>query len=125
MKISIKHITVTGILICCFFYSQAQKSTELYIPIGKSPGLSGQYTLLGEVENINLEDSTLTVMVEATGQTIRIKGQPKIMLDYSNHKLPNKIGSLADIQKGVIVEVKFIGNKPDDSIEWIKCAMDN
>lgn len=110
---------------CCFFYSPAQKSTELYIPIGKSPGLSGKYTVLGEVENINLQDSTLTIMVEGTSQIIAIKGQPKFMLDYSGAKLPNKIGSLADIKKGVIVEVKYRHNKPGDSIEWIKCAMYN
>ncbi|MGI9552881.1 MAG: hypothetical protein ACR2MT_16875 [Aurantibacter sp.] len=122
---SLRHIIVTCILMCCFLYSTAQKSTELYIPIGKSPGLSGKYTAQGKVESVNLQDSTITIITEAASKTIKLKGHPEIMLDHSNHKQPNKRGSLTDIQIGVLVEVKYRHNKPGDSIEWIKCAMDN
>lgn len=122
---SIRHLIITSILMFCFSYSPAQKSTELYIPIGKSPGLSGKYTTLGKVESINLQDSTITIAIEAASKTIKIKGHPEVMLDNSDLKVPNKMGSLTDIKEGVLIEVKYRYNKPDDSIEWIKCKINN
>ncbi len=31
----------------------AQKTTERYIPIGQSPGLSGEYTKIGNIEAVS------------------------------------------------------------------------
>ena len=48
-----RHITIIGI-ICLLVFSalsaDAEKETELYIPIGQSPGLSGEYTVLGKID---------------------------------------------------------------------------
>ncbi len=32
--------------------AHAQQATEIYIPIGKSPGLSGKTTVIGTIENV-------------------------------------------------------------------------
>jgi len=56
-------------------------------------------------------------------KTITIIGQPKIWLDYSKLKSPNKYGSLTDMKVGSRVELKFVNSQRRDSIEWIKVEM--
>ena len=118
-------IVIVSILMCCSLSSLAQKSTELHIPIGKSPGVSGKYSTLGTVENINLQDSTITIATESTSKTIELKGRPDVMLDYSDLKQPNKMGSLHAIPRGALIEVKYQQNEPGQPIDWIKCKMEN
>ena len=55
-----KYITVTGIFIIVFAMAPvtlAEKATELYIPVGKSPGLSGKYSATGRIEQVNYQNN--------------------------------------------------------------------
>ena len=111
---------ITIIFASVFSYSFAQKSTEIFIPIGKSPGLLGKYTELGKVQNFNAHDSIITIMIQNRSKTIKIKNYTKIWLDYSKLQLPNKVGTFRDIKEGLLVEMKYLNNKTDKLIEWIK-----
>jgi len=124
MKMTIRHLIVIIILISCPLFLAAQKSAELYIPIGKSPGVSGEHSVLGTVEDIDLQDSTITISTETASTTISIKGRPEVMMDYSHLKQPNEMGSLTDIPEGATVELKYEHNKPDEPVDWIKCKVD-
>ena len=59
-----KYITITGILIILLALAApapAEKETEVYVPIGQSPGLSGKYTAMGKIEQVNYPQNTLTM----------------------------------------------------------------
>jgi hypothetical protein len=128
MKTELKHIkTIMLISIFCWASSEAhaQTMTEIYIPIGQSPGVSGKYSIIGKIESVNLKDSTVTILQDA-GSKITIKVTPGcyIYLDKSKRKLSNKKGYCADMKPGMRTEAKYKDNKPGNKIEWIKVQLE-
>ena len=118
-----KHLTIIGIiclLVFGAFAAHAEKSTELYIPIGESPGLSGEYTVLGKIEQVNLQSRTLRMSAASGSYTVKLTKGTSIYLDRSKMKATNTYGTLADCKAGDTVEVKFEDNSRNKPIEWIK-----
>jgi hypothetical protein len=118
-----KPLTIIGII--CFwtlatFSVFAEKATELYIPIGQSPGLSGKYTVMGQVDQVNLQKQTLKMSGAAGSYTVNLTKHTIIYLDRSKARLTNIYGTLADCKVGETVEVKFEDNSPNKPIQWIK-----
>ena len=101
----------------------AQQSTELYIPLGKSPGVSEQYTTLGTIESVNQREGTITVLQSGQHYTIRFTPETKVYLDHSAMKQPNRPGTIADCKPNRTVEVKYRDNKRGEVAEWIKVQM--
>ncbi len=126
MKKRIKIILLTITLVWIYSFSIAQKSTEIYIPVGKSPGISGKYSTIGRVEAINLTDSTITITIagELGSHTIKCAKDTKIWVDKSSIKQFNKDANLIDIKIGSIIETKYKGNKSDALVEWIKIQIE-
>ena len=98
----------------------AQKATELYIPIGKSPGLSDKYTFMGTIDDVNYQNGTLSMSHDSNHYTVTITDQTKIYLDKSLMKQSSTYGDMADCRKGMTAEVKFEDNTPGKPAEWIK-----
>ena len=98
----------------------AQKATEIYIPCGKSPGLSGKYTLTGTIEAVDAQKQVITIKGSDENYTIRCDSDSKIWLDRSLLKQANKVGALSELQKGLRAEVKFRDNDRQKTVEWIK-----
>jgi hypothetical protein len=115
---------LTVVLSTVSFFLYAQKSTELYIPCGKSPGVSGKYSVMGKVETLKISDSTITLRQEAGIKSMRMAAATVIYLDKSKLKLQNKKGSWADIKPGMTAEIKYIDNKPGGRVEWIKLIIE-
>jgi hypothetical protein len=118
-----KHLTIIGII--CFlvfgaFYAEAEKATELYIPIGQSPGLSGEYTVMGKIDQVNPQNQTLKMSGASGSYTVKMTKNTSIYLDRSKAQLSNIYGTLADCKGGDLVEVKFEDNSHSKPIEWIK-----
>ncbi len=118
-----KHLTIIGII--CFlvlgaFSAHAEKSTELYIPIGQSPGLSGEYTVLGKIDQVNPQNRTLKMSGASGSYTVKLTESTSIYLDRSKVQRTNTYGNLADCKVGDTVEVKFEDNSRNKPIEWIK-----
>jgi hypothetical protein len=118
-----KYLTIIGII--CFllfgaFYADAEKSTELYIPIGQSPGLSGEYTVMGKIDQVNPQNQTLKMSGASGSYTVKMTKNTFIYLDRSKTQLSNIYGTLADCKAGDLVEVKFEDNSRNKPIEWIK-----
>jgi hypothetical protein len=128
MKVCLKHIkTILLIFIFCQVSAElyAQTMTEIYIPLGQSPGVSGKYSIMGRIESVNLKDSTVT-MIPATGNkiTIKITAGCAIYLDKSKLRLGNKKGYCIDMKQGMLAEAKYRDNKPGNKIEWIKVQLE-
>lgn len=99
----------------------SQKSTERYIPLGKSPGLSGKQTVMGTVTAVDARRGTLTC-TDSTGTIIvKVDKNTKIWVDRSDQRLMNVTGSLEGCRAGHAVEVKFRKNDRQAAVaEWIK-----
>jgi len=116
-------ITAAILLLGCFQHAYGQKATEIFIPVGKSPGLSGKYTTIGTVDTVNTHNRTIVMHDSAASYNVKITDSTKVWLDQSKLKASNKTGSFADIKKGLLVEVMYKGEKHDGAVAWIKVQM--
>ena len=73
MKPIIKSLLLISFLLVVSF-SFGQKSTEMYIPLGQSPGLSGTRTVMGTVEAYDSQGPSLTVRTERGSVAIALLG---------------------------------------------------
>ncbi|HEX9652661.1 MAG TPA: hypothetical protein VGA99_03035 [bacterium] len=115
------HLIVLALLVFVS-YAHAQKATEIFIPIGKSPGLSGKSTSIGKIGSFDLQQKTLTVSDSTASYTVKITDETQIWLDRSSMKQSNKKGTLADLAAGARVEIKYVNNERKEGAmaEWIK-----
>ena len=121
----LKHFSKIGVAVVFLLsISQAygQKSTEIFIPVGKSPGLSGKYTVLGKIETVNAQNQTITIADPSGSYTVKISKKTQIWLDNSKLKKTNQKGTFADLRKDLLAEIKFEENKRKDlgTAEWVK-----
>lgn len=102
--------------------AHGQKATEMFIPIGQSPGLSGKITVIGTVETVDSRDQTVVVTGSAGSWEVKVTKNTRIWLDRSKLRLSNKYGTFADLKTGRLVEVKYEGTerKSKGPAEWIK-----
>jgi hypothetical protein len=98
----------------------AQEATEMYVPIGQSPGISGKTSVVGTIQALNTAARTLTVAGPSGPQTFVITDKTRIWLDRSAGKQANRTGSLADLQQGRRVEVKPQSAAAKANADWIK-----
>jgi hypothetical protein len=102
--------------------AQCQKMTEMFIPIGQSPGLSGKYSIIGRIDAVNGQGQTITVVDPSGSHTARITEETRIWLDRSRLGHSNQKGSFADLREGLTVEINY--EEPDGKegadAEWVK-----
>lgn len=121
----LKSITLIAIFCCVSFELTAQLTTEIYIPIGKSPGVSGKYAVMGKIESVNLKDSAVTIIQETGGKvTVKITPGCVIYLDKSKLNTRNKKGYCTDMKPGMKAEAKYKDNKAGNKFEWIKVQVE-
>ncbi|MGH7599765.1 MAG: hypothetical protein ACREOI_25710 [bacterium] len=124
----LKRLTGIGVIITLFVAVpcvRGQKATEIFIPLGKSPGLSGKYTTIGKIDTVNTQDQTITMTDSSGSYTIKITERTQIWLDNSKLKSTNRRGTFADLPKGLLAEVKYEDSARKDKgvAEWIKIQM--
>ncbi len=102
--------------------AHAQKATEIYIPIGKSPGLSGKTTVIGTIDSVLAQERTMTIRGQGRTWSVKIEACTDIWIDRSRLLRTNLYGTVADCRPGRLVEIKFQDNRPRDgaTCEWIK-----
>lgn len=103
-----------------FIPGYGQRTTEQFIPIGKSPGLSSKQTSIGEIEQYDAESRTLTLVLTSGKQTFTLTDKTRIWLDRSKLKMTSTKGAVADLQKGRKVEVKYEDAERKTGAEWVK-----
>ena len=97
-----------------------QKATEIFIPIGQSPGLSNKSSLIGTLESVDPGKKMVTVSSPSGARTVGITNRTLIWLDRSPQKQPNQNGAIGDLQQGRKVEIKLRKGEPKAVAEWIK-----
>ena len=105
--------------------AQAQQATEMYIPIGASPGVSGKASVVGTIATVETDGQRFSVRAGDTAVMVTIPEGAPVWLDHSRGKGPNRAGSPADLKPGLTVEVKSREVLPAESItaEWVKAAV--
>ena len=120
----LKRATVAALVLGAFWIVPlyGQKSTEVYIPIGKSPGVSGKYSVVGNIGSLDEATHILTVSAEDGEHRARITKDTKIWLDRSEARKTNTAGTPADCRPGRLCEIKYVydGEDRTDEAEWIK-----
>jgi hypothetical protein len=101
-------------------FAFAEKSTELYIPIDQSPGLSGKYTVTGNIDAVDYQNQTMTMSNYSGSYTVKVMDNTRIYLDKSKIQQTNAYGTFSDCKKGRKAEVKFDQNAQGRPAEWIK-----
>ncbi len=103
-------------------YAHGQKATEMFVPLGQSPGLSGKVTIIGSIETISARNRTIVVTGSAGSWSVQVTKRTQIWLDRSTLRLSSQNGTFADLRKGRLVEVKYEGSKRKSKgpAEWIK-----
>ena len=102
----------------------AEKTAELYIPVGQSPGLSDSHNLIGRIDEVDHQNRSLTVNGTTGRFTVYTTEHTLIFLDKSMLRQPNRYGTFADIKPSIMVEVRFEADKRHRPAEWIKLQID-
>lgn len=93
--------------------------TEQYIPIGQSPGISGQQATIGEILSVDASGRSLLLRDSAGERRLRITASTRLWIDRSLQRQPSEVGRVADLHPGMQVEVRY-GDADPDYAYWIK-----
>ena len=103
--------------------ADAQRTTEQYIPIGQSPGISGVRSYVGAITAVDPQRRTFTVQDTTGSRTIKVVEGTRIWQDRSAERLSNEAGDMSDLRVGRRVEVKYLDDQTRDTADWIKVAV--
>lgn len=98
----------------------AQEATEQFIPIGESPGVSGEESYLGECVAYDAEDHLLRMQGNTGTRSIRITENTRIWLDRSPIGESNIVGDPGDLVPGRRVEVRYADPDNKEVADWVK-----
>ena len=123
-----KHLiafVVTLVLVFGISDTYAQKTTEIFIPIGQSPGVSSKYSVIAKIDQVKAQGQSLVIADSSGSYTVKITEGTKIWLDKSKLKLTNQQGAFSDFQKGLLIEVKYKESELKNTVtaEWIKVKL--
>jgi hypothetical protein len=104
-------------------YAHSQQMTEMFIPVGQSPGVSDKSSLIGTIDSMDEKNRIMTVSAPSGAKTVDLTNRTKIWLDRSLLKAPNQTGTYADLQKGRKVEVKWGQGERKQAAEWVKVQL--
>ena len=97
----------------------AQETTEQYIPIGESPGVSGEESVRGEIVSVDNQKQEVLVSIGERRLTFKVEADTRIYMDRSDQRLENTETDFAACRVGRLVEIK--PHQDDAAIaSWIK-----
>ena len=80
----------------------AQAATERYIPIGRSPGISGIHSVAGVIESV--DGRAIAIRSGTSVVRVELADTSDIWIDRSKNKVTNLRGTPADLVVGRTVE---------------------
>jgi hypothetical protein len=97
----------------------AQETTEQFIPIGESPGVSGEDSVVGEIVAVDNQKQEVLVSSGERRLTFKVEPDTRIYMDRSDQRLENTETDFAECRVGRRVEIK--PHEDDAAIaSWIK-----
>ena len=123
-----KHLIIffiTLILVFGISETYAQKATEIFIPVGQSPGVSGIYSMVAKIVDVKSEDRTINMSNSSGNYTVKIMKQTQIWLDRSKLNMKNKVGSFSDLKSNLTIEVRYKDKERKGKVDWVKIQLEN
>jgi len=99
--------------------SNAQQTTEQFIPIGSSPGISDRYSYIGTIVSLDRVAGTMVVESNRGTKTLKVTPATRIWLDRSKSRKTNPAGTYEDCEVGRSVEVMY-DHDDESAAAWIK-----
>lgn len=99
--------------------SYAQQSSEQYIPIGQSPGISDKVSYIGSVVEVDRATNMVVVDSNRGRKSIKVAATTRFWLDRSKSKQANIEASYDNVEAGLKVEIKQ-DSKDQNLADWIK-----
>lgn len=94
-----------------------QQATEIYIPIGQSPGLSSEAAVIGTIASIDESSGRITIATDGRSVVVTIGDRTLYYLDSSHVERRNYPGNIEHCEIGRRVEARIDDN---GYVEWIK-----
>jgi hypothetical protein len=113
-------VGVMGLWLGCLAAVHGQQTTEMFIPIGQSPGVSGKSSLIGKIESVNAGKRALAIAGPSGTEAVMLTDRTRIWVDRTQANLSNRTGTVADLQKGRTVECKYRQTDGKRVAEWVK-----
>jgi hypothetical protein len=98
-----------------------QKATEIYIPIGASPGVSVSKSFLGTVSRVDYDTNSIEIETTGGKRSVRVNYETLYYLDRSHYGKKNATGTMRDCEVGRRVEVYSVDGS--DAL-WLKIETD-
>lgn len=83
----------------------AQQATEVYIPIGESPGVSDGKSIVGPISSVDHDGYRMTVSVAGRSRSIAMTPTTHYYLDRTGKRRQNRTATIDDCEAGLRVEV--------------------
>ncbi len=99
--------------------AHSQLTTEQFIPIGQSPGISDKHSAIGSIVAVDRAAHTIEVQSNRGRKTFSITPATRIWLDRSKILQSNQLGTYNDCEVGRRIEV--MRARDDEAVaDWIK-----
>ena len=95
----------------------AQRATEVYIPIGESPGISASESVIGSISSIDYAQYHMTITTPVESITVMLTNRTLYYIDNSNQKMRSVTGGIEDCEVGSRVEALV---NDDGEAVWVK-----
>lgn len=102
-----------------FAVGQAQQTTEKFIPIGMSPGVSGKSSYQGNIIAVNSAAKSFSIQTDGDNKVISVAPTTRIWLDRSKSRKSSLDGEFGTLETGATVEVLMDPGDPAKAA-WIK-----
>lgn len=112
-----RRCTTLAVLMIATGVVNAQQSTERYIPIGSSPGVSSDESFIGMITEIDYADHKMEITGTEGTMSVAPTDSTRYFLDRTKRKKSNQTATFRDCEVGVKVEIK---TNADGTIDWIK-----
>ncbi len=114
---------IKSLLLVCMIWgvssTNGQQTTEQYIPIGHSPGVSDKYSYIGNIVAIDRKARTVSVEDRGEIRTFEVTAETRIWLDRSKVRRENLVAVYGDCEVGLRVELMHVRDN-EDVADWIK-----
>jgi hypothetical protein len=126
LKVFVRVVGIGILLWVGTLYAHSQQATEIFIPIGQSPGVSAKITIIGKIHAVNAQTRTVNIAGPSGTVSCQITDRTNIWLDRSKVGRTNKTGTVSDLRPGLVVEVKYEGRerRSEGPAEWIKVQLE-
>lgn len=95
----------------------AQQATEVYIPIGESPGVSERDSFIGSISSVDHERYRMMISVAGETKMVTMTPATRYYLDKTRARKQNKTTRFEDCEVGQRIEA-YVDD--DGNAVWVK-----